>query len=158
MLRTLLAVSVFTALGSAAAFGQVLIGVKGSAQLAGEKFSGAGVTVSTDNIVGFQAGLMVNVPISDQLSIRPQLLYSTKGFKLSSGALGGVGEAKAGINYLELPIQLAYSFKAGDGNLVIGAGPYAAYALNGKFTATVNGQTTTQSLDLSTADAQKRLE
>ncbi len=67
-------------------------------------------------------------------------------------------KVKVGINYLELPIQLAYSFEAGDGNLVVGAGPYAAYALNGKVTASANGQTTTESLDFGTSEAQTRFD
>lgn len=158
MLRNLFSICALTLLGSVTAFGQVTVGIKGSAQLAKETFAGSGQSITADNIVGFQAGLILKAPVSDQFSIRPQLLYSVKGLKLSSNVLGTGNEAKATINYLEVPIQLAYAFEAGEGNIVIGAGPYLAYALNGTGTTTTNGKTTTESLDFSSSDAQKRFD
>lgn len=158
MLRNLLIVSALTLLSSTVLFAQVSVGIKGSAQLANQKYSSSGISIAGDNIVGFQAGLLLNAPLSDQLSLRPQLLYSTKGTKLSGSLLGGAGESKAVINYLELPIQVAYSLEAGNGNVVIGAGPYVAYALNGKATSTFSGQSITESLDFNSVGAQKRFD
>ncbi|MEZ0538475.1 porin family protein [Fibrella arboris] len=158
MLRKFLTVCVCTLVGSAAAFGQVSVGVKGSLQFASQKYSSSGLAISGDNIIGFQAGLLLNAPLTEQLSLRPQLLYSTKGTKFSGSLLGGSGESKGTLNYLELPIQLAYSLEVGEGNVVIGAGPYVAYALSGKSTATFGGQTMTESVDFSTSDAPKRLD
>ncbi|MBO0949973.1 porin family protein [Fibrella forsythiae] len=158
MLRNLLTISVFTLLSSAVSFAQVSVGIKGSAQLANQKYSSSGISISGDDIVGFQAGLLVNAPLTDQLSLRPQLLYSTKGTKLSGSLLGGAGESKTAVNYLELPIQVAYSLEAGNGNVVIGAGPYVAYALNGKSSGTFGGQTVSESIDFSASDAPKRFD
>lgn len=158
MLRNLLIISAFTLLSSTASFAQVSVGIKGSAQLANQKYSSSGISITGDNIVGFQAGLLLNAPLSDQISLRPQLLYSTKGTKLSGSLLGGAGENKGIINYLELPIQLAYSLEVGEGNVVIGAGPYVAYALNAKSTTTFAGQSMTESVDFSGPDSPKRFD
>ena len=149
---------------SATCFGQILYGVQGSFQSAnigisapaGAALGGFDFTSMIKAKMGFRVGVMADIPITDQLSIRPQLLYSTKGYKLDprefisalSGTFGGPPITASSlpdslvqsvrISYLELPIQAMYGFDAGPGRAVIGAGPYIAYALNGA----VNGQST----------------
>ncbi|MEZ0608712.1 porin family protein [Fibrella sp. WM1] len=158
MLKRLLLAAAISAVGITSSMAQVAIGLKGSLQFANEKITSSGISINGENLLGFQAGLILKAPITDQLSIRPQLLYSTKGLKLLGSTFGGNGETKAVINYLEVPIQLAYSIEAGDGNVVLGAGPYLAYALSGKATVTVNGQSETEDLDFNDSDAQKRFD
>lgn len=152
MLRNLLAISALTLLGGISAVAQVSIGVKGSVQFA--NIIVTPTTQKASSLVGFQAGLMLDAPITDQLSIRPQLLYSVKGAKQTLNAQGVNLEAKVAVNYLEVPIQLTYGFEVGEGRVVIGAGPYLGYGLSGstKSTVTFNGQTETETEDITFGD------
>lgn len=148
----------------ATCFGQTLYGVQGSFQSSnisvGLPTGATGLFGDFDykamftSSSGFRLGIMADVPITEQLSIRPQLLYSTKGYKIDarplvsalSGSFGGPAIPVSSlpdslvtpfrVNYLELPIQAMYGFDAGPGRVVVGAGPYIAYALNGS----VNGE------------------
>lgn len=122
---------------STLSFAQVRFGVKGSLQFANVKFSGQGLNYSGSNLLGFQAGVLLDAPLSGNLSLRPQLLYSVKGTKFDlNSLLGGTGtgstDLKLTLNYLEIPVQLAYGIETNSGRIVLGAGPYVGYALNGK--------------------------
>lgn len=44
---------------------------------------------NTNIYVGFNAGLFFEIPVTEKLSIQPELLYSTQGSK-SSGTINGV--------------------------------------------------------------------
>jgi hypothetical protein len=81
-------------------------------------------------LVGFNAGVNAEVPIAQDFFIQPGLLYSVKGAK-SDDAFAGQ-DIKVKLNYLELPINLLYKPALGEGRLLMGFGPYIAYALNGK--------------------------
>ncbi|MBO0949974.1 porin family protein [Fibrella forsythiae] len=109
------------------------------------------LTVPINQRVGFRAGLMADVPVTDRLSIQPQLLYSVKGGNVDVGTFVGTVLTKFGlpsttfpietsisrvvVNYIELPVLALYSIDAGPGRLRVGAGPYAAVAVSGS----VNG-------------------
>ena len=121
MLRKVFSVGAIISLCCATAFGQVAIGVKGSLQLS--NLTSSAFNQQNSNLIGFQAGLLLNAPINEQLSIRPQLLYSVKGSKAVGSAQGISVDAKLAINYLELPVQLAYGFEVGEGRVVVGAVP-----------------------------------
>ena len=80
---------------------------------------------NTDMKIGFQAGVGMEYAFTDMWSIRPSLLFTTKGAK--------VGSAKATPMYLELPVMAAVSFAIADAqNIVVKAGPYFAYGIAGK--------------------------
>ncbi len=148
---------------STLSFAQVRVGVKGSLQFANQKISSQGFNITGSNLLGFQAGLLLDAPLSDNLSLRPQILYSVKGSKydLSSllGGLGGSGDATTTINYVEVPVQVAYGFEVGNGRVVLGAGPYIAYALNGKSKGNFNGMSGTESIEFGSGQNQtKRLD
>lgn len=135
---------------------QVLYGVQGSFQssnVALGSSAGAlgGLGLDLGSMfkarLGFRAGVMADIPVTDRLSVRPQLLYSVKGYKvdprpLITSLLGGFGGGLTdalpdslvqtmGVSYLEVPVQVMYGLDAGPGRVVIGAGPYVAYALSG---------------------------
>ena len=118
---------------------QTRFGIQGSLQFANISSSGNGVSFTGDNLLGFRGGVLADLPISGQISLRPQLLYSTKGTDFSK--VTGT-PLKTGIQYLEVPVQLMYSLNAGPGHVVLGAGPYVGYALS----STTNG-TSDASLD-----------
>jgi hypothetical protein len=151
-------------LATTTSFGQVLFGVQGSGQMAnlsltppaGANTGGLDIASFFKSKFGFRAGLMADIPVTDQLSVRPQLMYSTKGTKIDlSSLLGGVGggvgidpnelTATLNYNYIELPIQAMYGLDAGPGRVVLGAGPYLGYLLSGSVTSM--GQTEPGNLD-----------
>jgi hypothetical protein len=78
---------------------------------------------------GFHAGLVaqINFPQSD-FFIQPELLCSTEGMKTKNE-----GKSKnSTLSYLQLPVYAGYKIDAGSGlNIIIGAGPYVGYGLNG---------------------------
>ncbi len=77
---------------------------------------------------GFHAGVNAEIPVGIDFYLQPGLLFSTKGAKAE------VGDTKLNLSYLELPINFVYKPELGNGRVIIGFGPYAAYALGGKIT------------------------
>lgn len=76
---------------------------------------------------GFNAGINVEVPLADEFYLQPGLLFTSKGAKADDNE-----NTKWNINYLELPINFVFKPILGNGNLLLGAGPYLGYALGGK--------------------------
>jgi hypothetical protein len=138
---------------------QVRYGVTAGVQLASEKYAFGGLTLKTKNQVGYMGGLFADARLSEKISIRPQLLYSVKGSTIDLGSLSGgltSGSVNTVFTYIEVPIQLTYSLEVGPGSVVLGAGPYVAYALSGKSTSTDSGQKMSQTIDFSTKDGDAR--
>lgn len=82
--------------------------------------------VSDENMkVGFNAGFFAKLPITRGFSIQPELLYTSKGAKLTyDNILEGEGEYRFNLNYIELPV-LAVVNVAKNFNLHVG--PYVSY-------------------------------
>ncbi|MBO0938077.1 PorT family protein [Fibrella sp. HMF5335] len=138
--------------------GQVRFGVQGGVQAATvyssvdlSSLTTLGkVTIPIGERTGFRGGIMADIPLSANWSVRPQLLYSTKGGNANVvqfatdlitklGLSGSIDPKQLGnslnsavvINYLELPVQITYGLPAGPGKVLIGAGPYIAGATGG---------------------------
>lgn len=77
---------------------------------------------------GFNAGVNAEIPVGDGFYLQPGLLYSLKGAKEKAGELPSVS-----ISYLEVPINFIYKPDLGQGRMLLGFGPYVAYALGGKY-------------------------
>lgn len=82
--------------------------------------------------VGYHAGLFVKAPLSNVLSIQPEVLYSTTGAKITYGGSGlaqtlGInpGEVRFNLNYVQVPVLFLVNL----GALNVHAGPYASYLL-----------------------------
>ncbi len=132
------------------AMSQVSLGVQGggvfSMPRVEEEFL-PGQIIKGDPKFGYQFGFITDIPFGEGgLRLMPELNYINKGFKLNTSFnLLGTDYAIDGtssINYIELPLNLAYTVPVGDNFLVIGAGPYGAYGINGKVkaTTTIDGQ------------------
>ncbi|MBC8153095.1 MAG: PorT family protein [Bacteroidetes bacterium] len=121
---------------STVAFAQLRVGTTGSLQFARVNIKTPLGPDVVDNILGFQAGILLNAALTDNFSLRPQLLYSAKGFKRSDSSV----DTKALFNYVEMPVQLMYAIKSGPGRFALGAGPYIGYGLGGKTTMTFRGE------------------
>lgn len=76
---------------------------------------------------GFNAGVNAEIPVGIDFYLQPGLLFSTKGAKAD------VGDGSTNISYLELPINFIYKPELGTGRMVLGFGPYAGYAIGGKY-------------------------
>jgi Outer membrane protein beta-barrel domain len=136
------------------AMSQVSFGVQGGgiySMARVKQETSAGQFVKGDPKFGWQAGLVADIPFGEGgLRLMPELNYINKGFKINStfDILGQTvtAEGSSVTNYVELPLNLAYTIPVGDNYLVIGAGPYGAYGINGKrkVSATVGGQTSTE--------------
>ncbi len=77
--------------------------------------------------VGANIGVFAKIPLVRGLSIQPELLYSSKGSKItyaSSLLYSGSGEYRFNLNYVELPVSLVVNLAK---NLNIHAGAYGAY-------------------------------
>lgn len=75
---------------------------------------------------GFNAGVNAEIPLGPEVYLQPGLLYTTKGAKADGS------DDKINLSYLELPVNLLYRPEFGTGHILVGVGPYVAYALSGK--------------------------
>jgi opacity protein-like surface antigen len=90
-----------------------------------------------DMKIGFQAGVGMEYAFSDMWSIRPSLMFTTKGAKLSEEGV----DVTYNPMYLELPVMAAASFAiADDQNIVVKAGPYFAFGIAGKAKFSADGE------------------
>ena len=105
-------------------------GIKAGLSMANAKYEYTETSISTENLIGFQAGLIGELPISDALYLNAGALFSQKGTKLS---LLGM-EVKFPVNYVEVPLNLAYKYDLGPLKLFAQAGPYLGYGLSAKMT------------------------
>jgi hypothetical protein len=100
------------------------VGVKGGANFSNWR---VGDDLAADNKtkIGLNLGLFAKLPVSDAVSIQPELLYSSKGSKLTYNNFAqGEGEYRFNFNYLELPVLGV--FNIGE-NFNVHVGPYVAY-------------------------------
>lgn len=84
---------------------------------------------------GFNVGIFSWMPITNRVTLQPELLYTTKGtdFNFDNNSLFD-GKNKLKLSYIELPVKL--SFNVTD-KLALHAGPYAAYLLDAKLDSDV---------------------
>jgi hypothetical protein len=80
---------------------------------------------------GFQVGVLLDYAITPSLSIIPELNYSQKGVKLSFTEIIGKVDWNVTLNYLTLPVNVAYKFDLSmNQKLIVFAGPYLGYGLS----------------------------
>ena len=123
ILLTIITIFAINAVASA----QMRFGIKGGLNLANESISSSalgGLSLSPSMRIGFHAGLVMDSPITESISIQPNLLFSQKGFKLSANG----NDISTTFNYIELPINFLYHASE---SFSVGAGPYLGYALSG---------------------------
>lgn len=76
--------------------------------------------------VGSRVGGFVEIGISEDFFLQPELLYSLKG--------SGIGDFKINDNYLAVPIMAKYAFvNSGDLQIFGQAGPYLGYLMYTKY-------------------------
>ncbi len=108
-------------------------------------------SIDDQSITSFYVGGVVNIPISKSSSgdiyIQPGLSFVGKGGQsvvTMAGANSGSATFKETISYLQLPINLLVSLKAGTGKFLMGAGPYVGFTFGGEKQISSNGAMTQQ--------------
>jgi hypothetical protein len=91
---------------------------------------------SNNSLTGFNLGIFGKIPITESLAIQPELLYTTKGAKLTYNNYFVNGPAEFNLNYIELPVLLVINITP---NFNIHGGPYVAYLLDSNVTSNVQG-------------------
>ena len=95
---------------------------------------------------GFQAGMIVDCPINDVLSIQPGARFSMQGFvdKYTSGSSSessSKSTRKFSLYYLQVPVYAQYRWNVyEETNVLFQAGPYAGFGLFGRQSYMRNGK------------------
>lgn len=100
---------------------QVSFGAKAGINVSGMHYDD--LSLDFKNLVGLQAGVLAQVKLCDRFVLRPELLYSSKGYKLEKSETLPIGLTNR-LNYIALPILAGYSPVKG---LQVLAGPEFAY-------------------------------
>jgi hypothetical protein len=87
-----------------------------------------GDKLTNDMILGYHAGVNVQIPIAPQFYFQPGLLFSTKGAKNSTGSITSTTK----LNYIEMPLNVVFKAELGSGYFMLGLGPYIGYGISGK--------------------------
>ncbi|MBW6498691.1 MAG: PorT family protein [Bacteroidales bacterium] len=109
--------------GQRTAFG-VLGGVN-LQNINGKDFSGD--KLENDMIIGYHAGLNIQIPIASEFYFQPGVLFSTKGAKIVNDPI----QRTINLSYIEVPLNLVYKGLLGNGYVMVGFGPYVGYAFKG---------------------------
>lgn len=105
-----------------------------------------GLTQSVEGLTTPTFGITAEIGLSENFAFQPELLYTTKGFKVSEGIninLGGLPipagvTARTKINYLEVPLLAKYKFGTEGLRFNVTAGPVVSYAVNGQLDTRAN--------------------
>jgi hypothetical protein len=115
------------------------IGIEGGVNLSTMTAKYNGVENTGEYLPGLKLGAIMDIGITDMISIQPGLFYQMKGYKndftntvILEGALWQE-ERRATLraHYLEVPLNVQLNLAAGAGTFFVGLGPYAAFALGG---------------------------
>ncbi len=107
---------------------------------------------NTSAVPGFHAGVTFEIPISERVSFQPTILFTTKGYKSHiKGSIAGTNGDVIYFNnktsmipyYVEVPLNVVYKQRLGNNFAFIGAGPYIAYGLGGRWNNELSGTTQT---------------
>ena len=103
-------------------------GFTAGASIANYTLKYPGITLSNDPKTGITAGIFVDLPIGNNLSLQPGLNYVQKGSKWEEMA----EKFSMNVNFLELPVNLLYNSNGSSGTFFAGAGPSFALNMSGK--------------------------
>ena len=83
---------------------------------------------------GFVGGVNAQIPIATDFYIQPGVEYNMKGAKSQDG------DTKINLNYIDVPVSLVYKPMLGNGNLILGFGPYVGFGIGGKIKTDGGGE------------------
>ena len=93
----------------------------------GKEYDGS----DTDNKLktGFNIGVNAEIPVAPDFYVQPGVLFTTKGAKSKDD-----DDIKINLSYIEVTINFLFKPTLGAGKLLLGVGPYIAFAIGGKYT------------------------
>lgn len=103
-------------------------GVKAGLNFANGNYELSSASLSTSSLTCFQIGVVGDFPVSQDIYFNTGLLYMQKGLKADISSI----EVKLPINYLEIPLNLAYKYDLGGPVFFAQAGPYIGVGLSAK--------------------------
>lgn len=109
--------------------------IKGGVNLANLSVTDDGRVDEANELTSFHAGIGLDIPLSDGLSLQPGLLLTGKGAKTQFGQTTDATYWKATSNplYVELPLNLVGKIALSEyTKIYLGAGGYAAAGVGGK--------------------------
>ncbi|SEH32787.1 porin family protein [Chryseobacterium culicis] len=74
---------------------------------------------------GFYGGVFANIPVAQDFSVQPEVLYSGMGAKFKANS-----DTKVNLDYISIPFMLQYNALP---NLYLEAGPQFSFLVNSKF-------------------------
>jgi hypothetical protein len=89
---------------------------------------GSGDKVKNDILIAYHAGINIAIPVAPEFFFQPGILFSLKGSKNTGSSV----TSSYKLSYIEIPLNLVYKGLLGSGFVMVGFGPYVAYAVNGK--------------------------
>ncbi len=130
--------------------GGVRFGIRAEANQFVSFEEGSGVLFSP----GVNAGLIINIPINEKLSVQPEVLYSMSPVKGDISTLTGKSGDVATVtqNSILAPITLNFNLGNGPTKFMINPGGYAGYLLSVSSSQTRSGITESGSIDLTGID------
>jgi hypothetical protein len=94
-----------------------------------------GKKLGNELIMGFHAGINIQILIVGDFYFQPGVLFSTKGTKKSHP----LSTTTTHLSYIEAPLNFVYKTSLGNGYFMLGLGPYIGYAVMGKEKTEVGG-------------------
>jgi hypothetical protein len=110
------------------------LGVKGGINVANLYTSD---TSNSNMIAGFNLGVFAQLPLSDMVTIQPELYVTTKGASITYNSLFVDGTAQFNLTYLELPVVCIVKLSE---HINVQFGPYVSYLVDGKVSNMANVQ------------------
>jgi len=92
----------------------------------------SGDKLENEMILGYHAGVNVQIPIAPQFYFQPGLIFSIKGAQNNYSVLGVDFTSTTKLSYVEMPLNLVYKAMLGNGYFMLGFGPYIGYGIGGK--------------------------
>ncbi len=127
----------------------IQFGVKAGANFSNIIKDDGNNSFKTDYLVGYHAGITLDIKLTNNLAFTPEALYSTKGYKSTTA----VGEFTQATHFIDIPILA--SVKLGGGlNLV--AGPQVSFLMSTKNTFETGFGTAQQQIIEDDADRFKK--
>ena len=105
--------------------------LQGGLNLANVSVTDDGHVDDAKTLTSFHAGIIADLNLTEFLAIQPGLLYSSKGIRFEND----VQELTFNPRYIELPVNLVFKTPTGQSKFFVGAGPYVAMGIGGKFKA-----------------------
>ncbi|BFO65935.1 PorT family protein [Chryseobacterium sp. S0630] len=95
----------------------------------------------TQSKVGFYAGAFITIPISNALSLQPEIVYSKQGAKIKGDyemATYTIKNMRQNLSYVNVPVMLQYNATP---EFYLEAGPEFGFLVNAQAKGDINGQT-----------------